>query len=51
MRRRLLGCAAYMAVELAVERAILDDELGPLAREYVGSPFAWQALSRSWASP
>ncbi len=39
-----LGCAAYMTVELALQRAIFDDELGPLAREYVGSTFAWEAL-------
>jgi penicillin G amidase len=39
------GCAAYMSVELAVERAIFDDELGPIARDYVGSAIAWQALS------
>jgi penicillin amidase len=38
------GCAAYMAVELALQRAIFDDELGPIARDYVGSPFAWKAL-------
>ena len=38
------GCAAYMAVELAVQRAIFDDELGPLARDYVGTPVAWEAL-------
>ena len=38
------GCAAYMAVEMAVQRAIFDDELGPLARDYVGTPVSWQAL-------
>jgi penicillin amidase len=38
------GCAAYMAVEMAVQRAIFDDELGPLARDYVGTPVAWAAL-------
>jgi len=39
-----LGCAAYMAVELALGRAIFDDELGPLARDYVGTQATWQAL-------
>jgi penicillin amidase len=39
-----LGCAAYMTAELALQRAIFDDELGPLAREYVGSVFAWETL-------
>jgi penicillin amidase len=51
------GCAAYMSVEVALQQAIFDDELGPLARDYVGSPFAWRALinvlrtpsSRWWA--
>jgi penicillin amidase len=38
------GCAAYMTVEMAVQRAIFDDELGPLARDYVGTPVAWEAL-------
>ncbi len=38
------GCAAYVAVELALMRAIFDDELGPLAREYVGSTMSWEAL-------
>ncbi len=39
-----VGCASYMTVELALQRAIFDDELGPLARDYVGSTFAWEAL-------
>ena len=38
------GCAAYITVELALQRAIFDDELGPIARDYVGTGFAWQAL-------
>jgi penicillin amidase len=38
------GCAAYMTIELAVQRALFDDELGPIARDYVGSPLAWRAL-------
>lgn len=46
-----VGCAAYMTVELALQRAIFDDELGPLAREYVGSTFAWQALIRLLGQP
>ena len=40
------GCAAYMAWEYRVLRAIFDDELGGLARDYVGSPFSWVALGR-----
>jgi penicillin amidase len=38
------GCAAYATVELGLLRAIFDDELGPIAREYVGSTMSWQAL-------
>ncbi len=33
-----LGCAAYMAWEYRVLRDLFDDDLGPLARDYVGSP-------------
>ena len=32
-----LGCAAYEAFEYRLVRDLVDDELGPLAREYVGS--------------
>ncbi|HUQ44238.1 MAG TPA: penicillin acylase family protein [Candidatus Limnocylindria bacterium] len=39
-----VGCTAYMTVELALLRAIFDDELGPLAREYVGSTASWEAF-------
>ena len=39
-----VGCAAYVPIELALQRAIFDDELGPLAREYIGSTFSWEAL-------
>jgi penicillin amidase len=45
------GCAAYMAVELALQRSIFDDELGPIARDYVGSPFAWKALLAVLVTP
>jgi penicillin amidase len=45
------GCAAYMAVELALQRAIFDDELGPIARDYVGSTFAWRALVAALLTP
>jgi len=34
------GCAAYVVFEMALERAIFDDELGPYARDYVGSDYA-----------
>jgi penicillin G amidase len=45
------GCAAYMAVELALQRAIFDDDLGPIARDYVGTPFAWKALVQTLLTP
>jgi penicillin G amidase len=41
-----LGCAAYLTWEYRVQRAIFDDDLGDLARDYVGSPFSWVTLTR-----
>ena len=38
------GCAAYIATEFMLTRAIFEDELGPLAKDYVGSTFSWQGL-------
>ena len=35
-----------MTWEYRVLRGIFDDELGPLARDYVGSPLSWTALER-----
>jgi len=46
-----LGCAAYMTAEFEIQRAILDPHLGDLAREYVGTPYAWQALEFLLAHP
>jgi len=45
------GCAAYMTIELALQRAIFDDDLGPIARDYVGTPFAWRALVQTLLTP
>lgn len=45
------GCAAYMVWEYRVLRAIFDDELGPLARDYVGSPPSWVALETLLQEP
>ena len=45
------GCAAYMSIELYVQRAIFDDELGPIARDYVGSTFSWEALINLLGQP
>jgi penicillin amidase len=38
------GCAAYLVFEQALLRQLFDDDLGPLARDYVGSTESWQAL-------
>jgi penicillin amidase len=46
-----VGCAAYMTWEYLVLRGAFDDDLGPLAREYVGSPFSWVALGSLLADP
>jgi len=46
-----LGCAAYMAWEYRVLRGMFDDELGPLARDYVGSAQSWVALESAMADP
>jgi penicillin amidase len=46
-----VGCAAYAPVELALTRAIFDDELGPLAPEWVGSTFSWEALIEVLGNP
>jgi penicillin amidase len=46
-----LGCAAYMAWEYRVLRGLFDDELGPLARDFVGSPFSWVALGNLLGDP
>ena len=36
-----IGCAAYMSLELRLIGSIFEDELGPLARDYVGSVPSW----------
>ena len=45
------GCAAYMAFEEQLERRIFDDDLGSLAREYVGSTASWQGVIALLAKP
>jgi penicillin amidase len=40
-----MGCTAYSAWEYRVLRDIFDDELGGLARDYVGSPYSWVVLT------
>lgn len=34
------GCSAYLVFEMALERALYDDDLGPQARDYIGSDYA-----------
>jgi penicillin amidase len=38
------GAAAYLVTEYRLLRGLFDDELGSLAREYVGGGASWQAL-------
>ncbi len=45
------GCAAYMVWEYHALRGLFDDELGPLAREYVGSPTSWVTLTAALDDP
>jgi penicillin amidase len=46
-----MGCAAWSAWEYRVLRDIFDDELGTLARDYVGSQLSWVVLSRLLDDP
>jgi penicillin amidase len=46
-----LGCAAYLTWEYRVLRAIFDDDLLGLARDYVGSPESWVALTNLLQDP
>jgi penicillin amidase len=39
-----VGCAAYGMFEYQLQRRLWDDDLGLLARDYVGSPTSWVAL-------
>ena len=46
-----VGCAAFNAWQYRVLRDIFDDDLGPLARDYVGSPFSWVLLQQLLDDP
>ena len=46
-----LGCAAYVATEFVLLRAIFEDELGPLARDYVGTEVSWGVLIGALGDP
>lgn len=45
------GCTAFATLELGLMRAIFDDELGPIAREYVGSTMSWEAMIEVLGNP
>ena len=45
------GCAAYVSAEFVLTRAIFEDELGPLAKDYVGSAASWRGLQAVLADP
>ena len=45
------GCAAYLTWEYRVLRDLFDDELGDLARDYVGSAQAWVMLEELLQDP
>jgi penicillin amidase len=46
-----MGCAAWAAWEYRLIRDLFDDDLGALARDYVGSPFSWVVLERLLDEP
>ncbi len=46
-----IGCAAWNAWQYRVMRDLFDDDLGTLARDYVGSPFSWVVLGDLLADP
>ena len=41
-----LGCAAWSMFEYRLHRDLFDDELGTLARDYVGSPISWVLVGK-----
>ena len=46
-----LGCAAWSMFEYRLHRDVFDDDLGPLARDYVGTPPAQTADRRAVRRP
>jgi penicillin amidase len=46
-----VGCAAYLGFEYRLIRGLFDDELGSLAREYVGGGASWQAMIALLSTP
>ena len=46
-----MGCAAYAAAEFTLMRAIFDDQLGPVAKDYVGTTDSWRAMINVLSDP
>jgi penicillin amidase len=46
-----LGCAAWSMFEYRLQRDLFDDDLGPLARDYVGSSVSWQVVADLFDDP
>ncbi len=46
-----MGCAAYAAAEFTLMREIFDDQLGPVAKDYVGTTDSWRALINVLSNP
>ena len=46
-----LGCAAWSMFEYRVHRDVFDDDLGPLARDYVGTPPAQMVIDALFDDP
>src|SRR5262249_40445571 len=46
-----LGCAAWSMFEYRLQRDVFDDDLGSLAREYVGTSVSWQVMENLFDDP
>ncbi len=46
-----VGCSAYLVFEMALERALYDNDLGPQARDYIGSDYAHDLAAALVATP
>ena len=46
-----LGCAAWSMFEYRLHRDVFDDDLGPLARDYVGTPPAQMVIDALFDDP
>jgi penicillin amidase len=46
-----LGCAAWSMFEYKLQRALFDDDLGSLARDYVGTAVSWVVVAHLFDDP